>query len=207
MCDFHSCVVYTDGRLFHIASNSHSGAVAASSRAENTIAVSGRFVECEWDGSGEYPGADKITRSKEINEKQRKTIDAHYGALSKLIADPKSHAERMLFDGGIFSSDDYADIRWRVLIHPDCPKRAANKLAVTSLYANHETIKSLHPKVKEIVGGFRVAAGFSITAPVLAQSGYVVLYQGATFTAPVLAQSGYVGLYQGATFTAPLLKR
>jgi predicted small integral membrane protein len=47
--------------------------------------------------------------------------------------------------------------------------------------------------------------GATLTAPVLAQTGYVILYQGATLTAPVLAQTGDVRLYQGATLTAPVL--
>ena len=185
MCDFHSIVVYQDGAAFHVASNSHSEAVAVAKRAENTPITPDRFVECEWNGDGGFPGVDEVTRGT-ANEKQRKTIERIYGALAELLSDPEQHAERMLFGSGIFSGDQYADVRWRVLIHKKCPKRLADKLATVSLHASSQTIKSLHPAITKIDGGFRVAEGYNITAPVLAQCGGVCLQQGATFTAPLL---------------------
>src|SRR5688572_29293411 len=124
MCDFHSCCVRRDGALAHIPGNSHSGAVAAAGWRENDQMADFRgafFVEAEWNGEGIFPGVDKIVRGP-VNEKQRKVIEAHYTALANLLADPAANADRMLFDGGIFSNDQFADIRWRVLIHPECPK-------------------------------------------------------------------------------------
>ena len=47
-----------------------------------------RFVECEWNGQGKYPGADKISRSKEedgLTKKQVNIIDKHYSYLEKAI--------------------------------------------------------------------------------------------------------------------------
>lgn len=138
MCDFHSIIVRRDGAKAHVMTNSHSGAVEAAKWRENDQMADMRgpfFVECEWGGNGEYPGADKITRSCDFNEKQRKTIDAHYQSLSKLLADPKANAEAMLFDGGVFAGDEYGDIRWKVLVHDDCPK------ALSSVSQNRHCIR------------------------------------------------------------------
>jgi hypothetical protein len=228
MCDFHSIVCRHDGAIGHIAANSHSGAVAALKWLENdqVSALRGvpRFLECEWSGEGEYPGADYVTRGVP-NEKQAKAIDGHYQALAKLLSDPASHAERMLFEGGIFAGDEYADVRWKVLNLPECPRRVADKLVTLALHAQGEKVRSIDPRIAVITGNLAIAKGctvearnlskvtgdvwlyqgVSFTAPVLAQTGYVRLDQGASFTAPVLAQTGYVRLDQGASFTAPVL--
>lgn len=132
MCDFHSIVVRKDGTKAHIAKNSHSGAVATAKWRENQPNRDEFFVEAEWSGEGTYPGADSISRNA-LNEKQRKVIDAHYGALAKLLDDPAEHAERVLFGRGIFAGEEYADVRFQVLMHSKCPKRIARRLCKTSL--------------------------------------------------------------------------
>src|ERR1700738_2828117 len=189
MCDFHSIVVRLDGAKAHVPSNSHSEAIAAAKWLENDTMADmrgPRFVECEWTGEGAFPGVDKIVKSGTINEKQRKVIEGHYTALATLLADPEANAGRMCFDGGIFSGKEYADIRWRVIILEKCPQEIASRLAETSLHANGESIKSLHPKIKSIAGSFYVDSGYKITAPVLAKCGYVNVT--GTFIAPVLAK-------------------
>lgn len=60
MCDFHSIIVRVDGAIGHIASNSHSEAAEALGWKENEDFKPTRFVEVEWDGMGDYPGAEKI---------------------------------------------------------------------------------------------------------------------------------------------------
>ena len=212
MCDFHSIIVRRDGAKAHVMTNSHSQAVEHANWRENDRMADMRgpfFVECEWGGIGEYPGADKITRSCSFNEKQRKTIDSHYGSLAKLLANVKDNSETMLGNGGVFEGNEYGDIRWKVLISDDCPKSIAQRLAESALHADGSTIKSLHPAIKTLRGGFTVKAGHHIDAPLLTEvSGYVIVAQGATFTAPLLTEvSGYVIVEQGATFTAPKLKR
>ena len=227
MCDFHSICVRVDGAKTHLRTNSHSGSVDAAKWRENQPNRDPFFVEAEWNGLGQYPGADKICRSTP-NEAQRKTVDAHYQALAAVMADPIK-AATLCFDGGIFSGAEYADVRWNILIHPNCPHRLADRLAVTLLQANGETIKSWHPAICDFDGSFKIAAGYKLTAPALKTvSGYVIVEQGATCTAPALKTvsgdviveqgatctapalktvSGYVRVEQGATFTAPALKK
>lgn len=209
MCDFHSIVVRIDGAKAHVPKNSHSDAVQAAKWTENDRMADmrgARFVECEWNGEGAFPGVDKITRGQ-VNEKQRKVIEGHYTALALLLVYPSAHAERMCFDGGIFSGDEYADVRWKVILHENCPQKIADRLAETSLHTSGETIKSFHSKIKAIGGGFSIKAGCKITAPVLAEvGGSVYVRENATFTAPVLAEvGGYVDVGENATFTAPKL--
>ena len=174
MCDFISICTRVDGKIAHIPSNSHSGAVKEFGWTENNQTAymldKMRFVESEWNGIGDYPGAEKITRG-EINEKQRKAIDLFYSNAAKLFSDPKKHAKRMLTGNGYFASDIYADIRFNVIIHDECPKLVANELAKLPLYASGQKVKSLHPKIAKIEGGFKIAAGYKITAPALAEVG------------------------------------
>ncbi len=190
MCDFHSIVVRKDGAKAHVAANSHSGAVEAAKWRENQPNRDPFFNECEWDGIGKFPGVDKITRGEPVNERQAKVIEGHYACLSQLLADPEKHAATMCLDGGIFSADEYADVRWKVLVQPKCPKRIADKIAVTRLHADGKNIKSFHPAIKSISGYVSLESGATLDAPVLAEvKGYVSLDSGATLNAPVLAKS------------------
>ncbi len=207
MCDFHSIIVRRDGAIGHVAKNSHSGAVEAAGWRENDQMADLRepfFVEAEWNCEGPFPGASKITRGTP-NAKQLQVVKDHYTALVELLEDPAKHGEKYCTGSGRFASDEWADVRWKVLSHPKCPKRLANKLAVTQLFADGNPVKSLHPLIKAIEGQLAIEEKCEITAPVLAQSGDIVLYAGATLTAPVLAQSGDIVLRDCATLTAPVL--
>ena len=210
MCDFLSIIVRHGGKIGHIPSNSHSATVRALGWRENDDAHRDekRFVEVEWNCEGQFPGADKISRG-EINEKQRKAIECFYGNAAKLLVEPEKHAERMLFGRGYFSDDRFADIRWRVLIHPKCPQRVADKLAVIALHANGERVKSLHPKITKLDGNLVVEDGCEVNAPLLAEiGGNLDLYGSAKFNAPLLAEIGGSLYVSGsAKFDAPLLKR
>ena len=174
MCDFHSIVVRKDGAKAHVAANSHSEAVAAANWRENQPNRDPFFNEVEWDGAGKFPGVDKITRGEAVNERQAKVIERHYTCLAQLLADPKAHAATMCLDGGIFAADEYADIRWKVLIHPKCPKRVADKIALTPLHADGSRIKSFHPAIKSLSGDVSLDSGATLNAPVLAKSTVII---------------------------------
>jgi hypothetical protein len=201
-------VVRVDGAIAHVPENSHSAAAEAAGWTENDQMASMRglrFVEAEWNGQGKYPGAEKTVRGT-MNEKQRKAVDAVFQSLEQVLNEPAKHGEAACCGTGIFAKDEWADVRWNVLIHPDCPHRLAAQLAITKLHAMGETIKSWHPDIRQLSGSFVVAAKHNITAPALTEvSGYVDVQQGATFTAPALAKSGSVDVQKGATFTAPAL--
>jgi hypothetical protein len=172
MCDFHSIIVRRDGAKAHVMTNSHSGAVKAAGWRENDQMTdfSERgpfFTECEWSGVGEYPGAESVSKSS-INEKQRKAIDLHYQALAKFVSNPGKNAA-MLFDAGYFFGDEYGDLRWKALVHPECPKQFLLKLAQSPLHSDGYPIKSLHPAVKEVSGDVIVEQGATLTAPELAE--------------------------------------
>ena len=100
MCDFHSIICYVDGAIFHAPENSHTDAVKLSGRPENDGPR--RFVEAEWDGRGEYPGAEKITRGV-ANEKQIRAIDAHFRGLVEVLQTGN-------FEGK-WSEPEYVDVR------------------------------------------------------------------------------------------------
>ena len=210
MCDFFSCCIRVDGAVVHLADNSHAEAVAAAGWKENDQLADlhgPRFVEAEWNGSG-YPGAVKICRGPvRPNDKQVETCDRIYGALARLLSDPEANAEAMLFGQGIFAGDEYADVRWRVLISEKCPKRVADKLVALPLYANAEPIKSLDPRITELAGNLVIAEGGRVSAKSLRTiSGYVYISAGAKADFPVLAKVGRnVYVSGGATVDFPAL--
>ena len=43
------------------------------------------------------------------------------------MADPEEHGERMLFGSGIFAGEEYADVRWMVLLNDKCPAELSKK--------------------------------------------------------------------------------
>lgn len=127
MCDFHSICVRRDGAKCHIPANSHSGAIEHHKWRENDQMSEFRgpyFVEVEWDGDGDFPGVDRITRSAgTLNEKQRAVIADHYQALASLLQDPAQYGESMCLGSGIFAGEDYGDVRWKILRHPEWSQR------------------------------------------------------------------------------------
>jgi hypothetical protein len=204
MCDFHSCCIRVDGAVAHLANNSHSSAVAAAGWKENDQFADlhgPRFVEAEWDGNGKYLGAAEVCRGPTPpNAKQAEAIDRIYGSLSRLLADPEVNADVMLFDGGIFAGDEYADIRWRVLISDKCPKRVADKLVYLALYANGEQIKSLDPRITTLAGNLAIKEGYTVCGKNLTSiGGNLDVYGSATF--PVLTSiGGNLAVSGSATF-------
>ena len=110
MCDFHSCVIRADGALAHVAGNSHSSAVAKAGWAENRAHARPCFVEAEWDGIGEYPGAEKICRIPEgekLTAKQRETVDRHYKALADVMNSPQPSARSL----ARFAAPEFSDVQ------------------------------------------------------------------------------------------------
>ena len=182
MCDFHSICVRADGAVAHVPSNSHSEAVRHAKWRENEPNREPFFVEAE--GTTSAPAI----RGK-ANEKQQKVIATHYENLGKLLSDPATHAERMLFGRGFFAAPRYADIRWRVLIDARCPTKVADKLVTTALHSNGKTIKSFDPRIEFLDGVLKIADGCEIVAHSLKKvGGDVAVYGSASF--PVLAEVG-----------------
>ena len=110
MCDFHSSLISVLGDVYHLPSNSHSEIAAHFKLRENEPHKRPSFVEAEWDGSGEYPGADKICRvqnGEELSAKQRAACDSHYKALATYLSGPSPSAAL----ASKFSSPDYSDVR------------------------------------------------------------------------------------------------
>ena len=206
MCDFLSIIVRHDGKIGHTPSNSHSETVKALGWRENDDLHRDekRFVEVEWNCEGEFPGADKISRG-EINEKQRKAIECFYGNAAKLLAEPEKHAERMLFGRGYFLDDSFADIRWRVLIHPKCPHHVADKLAVLALHANGERVKSLHPKITKLDGNLAIEDGYEVGAPALTEVGGYLAVSGSAKLDALVKVGGYLAVSSSAKLDAPAL--
>ena len=109
MCDFFSAIFRVDGAWCHLANNTHSAEVEASGWKENDQFADlhgPRFLEGEWNGNGEYPGAYKVCRGGTPNAKQVEAIDRVYGSLDHLLANPEANAEAMLFGNGIFAGDE-----------------------------------------------------------------------------------------------------
>jgi hypothetical protein len=166
------------------------------------------FVEAEWNGEGSLPDVQLISRGAPLNEKQRKALETHYGALAKLLANPADHAERMLLDGGIFAADEYADIRWRVLNLENLPAAIASRIVKEStIYAdNQKAVKSFNPSIVKLEGNLAIADGYKVAAKKLESvCGYVYVRENATFSATNLNKCGYVDVREKATFTAPAL--
>ena len=110
MCDFHSVVVSREGEIAHVASNSHSEAVAAAGWAENTVTSDlhskNRFIECEWDGFGNIPSFEKIAKNltDDYTESQKIQTINHYTKLSEFLNGDIKHLD-------YFSGNNYVDVR------------------------------------------------------------------------------------------------
>jgi hypothetical protein len=108
MCDFHSIAIRADGAIAHIPENSHSGAVKAAGWAENSPHKRPVFIEAEWNGRGEYPGADKICRvpdGEKLTAKQREVCDRHYKHLAAIMCGKPTKAAVVYFD-----RPEYSDV-------------------------------------------------------------------------------------------------
>ena len=115
MCDFHSIIVRTDGKTAHTTANSHSGAAADAGWRENTDQRT-YFVECEWDGIGEY-SLDRVVclrnglKLEDLTNKQVKAINRHYKALFNVMAgDIKA-----IQPGGLLHGLEYWDVYLKAL--------------------------------------------------------------------------------------------
>jgi len=210
MCDFFSAVITANGQVFHLPSNSHSGIVAHYKLTENDtrseMRDKARFFEYEWDGEGKVP--ENIKAILRGRDHPQVVLDAAK-VLAKNLKRALDEPGWGLTGDGAFAGEEYADLRWKALIHEKCPHEVAKEIAVRSLHSHGETIKSLHPLVSNIDGekGFVVMEGYSIAAPALTKSGSVDVSANATFTAPALTKSGYVYVSANATFTAPALTK
>ena len=168
MCDFFSSICRIDGTIFHAPHNSHSRMVEEAGWKENDQMADlrePRFVEVEWNGRGEYPGAESVARGT-INEKQRKAIDLLYGNLEKLVSNPNEHAVRMFTGKGYFSGANFADVWWFILARFDLSEEVKSKIASLEFYALG-SIPPLHPLPAGLtsVGGNLDVEGYSHPLP------------------------------------------
>jgi hypothetical protein len=219
MCDFHSICVRTDGAIAHVAQNSHSTAADAAGWRNNEDHRRPVFVEVEWDGEGEYPGADKIARvpaGEKLTVNQRRKIDFHYQALAAILKNPKPTFEQL----SKWLDPKWADVlgRLRITEMPEGVKEWPGELVIpkgATLTANALT-KVGYVDVEqgatltanaltEVSGSVYVKQGATLTANALTKVGSVYVEQGATLTANALTKVGYVDVKQGATLTANAL--
>ncbi len=137
MCDYHSIVVFRDGQIAHVPSNSHSQAVAASGRAENTHANPERFAEFEWDGRGDLPSIAGLLadgrKDVTLTQAQERAALRHYGKLAEVHADPAK-----AFDPeGYFAADCYFDVRYAAAGNPSTPADVLSR----ALENEHEDVR------------------------------------------------------------------
>lgn len=122
MCDFHSVCINREGRIAHVASNSHSEAVREFRWPENTASRT-HFWECEWDGIGMMP--EKLVQHRHGMEAPPECVlDAarlHYEKLAEALATGQFVPP---FDG-----QNYADVRSRVGSNASTPAETLAKLA------------------------------------------------------------------------------
>jgi len=188
MCDFFSAVIRRDGAIAHVHKNSHSGAVKAAGWVENDqmadMRGQPRFYEFEWSSEGNVPkNIASILRGANPPEKVIEAATVLAKNLKRCLEEPGWG----LLDDGPFAGEEYADLRFRALANGIGDTRIQARLAVMTLHAQGEVIKSLHPLVAIIAGNFSVAEGYQITAPALTEvTGSVYVQANATFTAPAL---------------------
>jgi hypothetical protein len=153
MSNFHSIVVRVDGAIAHIPGNSHSGAVEKAGWAENDSTFKKqRFVEVEWNGEGEYPGAEKIARFDKENgltQKQVEAIDRHYGFLNRALKGDSDAVEYFL--GPDYS--DVLDVIWS--------KNEATPELISKLFCNTDRIKKKVVRIQEVAPKENSASGNS----------------------------------------------
>jgi len=154
MCDFHSIAVRADGAIAHVNSNSHSEAVSKAGWMENEPHKRKRFVECEWDGKGAYPGAEKITRFDKddgLTVKQKSVIDRHYSNLAKALAGDIKALE-------YFEALDHRDVLDRFFA-----KNSDKPDLITGFLCDKDKISALVVRLEK-EGGGNSASGNSSTA-------------------------------------------
>lgn len=107
MCDFHSIIVSTDGRVYHLPENSHSG-IAAHYGLENTP-ENRQFYEVEWSGRGDMP--DDLVRDRSYGVERdipalvHRTAERHYTKLAAIL-----RGELLAADTAPFDQPEYSDV-------------------------------------------------------------------------------------------------
>jgi hypothetical protein len=179
--------------------------VEESGRRENQSNREPFFVEAEWDGETAFD-ITKLIRG-DANEKQRITVEKHYSALRDLLADPDANQGK-LWDGGMFASDDFADIRWRVINLPNLDFRIADRLAAMPLYADAKTqVTSLHPKITYLGGNLTVYGTGKLDAPALTKVGGDLHVSGTDKLDALTTVGGYLTVSGTGKLDAPALTK
>jgi hypothetical protein len=207
MCDFHSIAVRRDGAIAHVHGNSHSGAVHHAGWRENQPNREPFFVEAEWNGNGEYPGAEKITRnhSKEfpLTVAQTKAIDRHYQALASVLIATHPTAEEI----AKWNKPEFADVMERICAKIEKLPEIEGAKWHGNLYVRQGGTLTA-PALTEITGYLYVRQGGTLTAPALTEiTDNLDVQQGGTLTAPALTKTGNLDVQQGGTLTAPALTK
>jgi hypothetical protein len=114
VCHFHSIIVSTDGRVFHLTENSHSGI------AEHYGLHNGpdkrEFYECEWDCRGSMP-LDVVRdrpygHGDDVPSLVQRTAMRHYEKLAAILRGELNAAETSPFD-----QPEYSDVAKEIESH------------------------------------------------------------------------------------------
>jgi hypothetical protein len=195
MCDFHSCVIFRDGKLFHIPENSHSGAVAKYGRVENTDLDRRRFWEWEWSGEGNFDLASNL-RGYESAPNRVTEIALHHAKILKEALSEGKH-----FDGYFADSVVWGDVWIEAMNrgHALAPIKLGGNLIIG------ENFKGDLSKLQSVGGDLNINANAKLDA---LQSVGGDLYINANAKLDALQSvGGYLNIYANAKLDAPELKK
>jgi hypothetical protein len=200
MCDFHSCVIFRDGQLSHLPTNSHSGIVEASGRRENQPNRDRFFWEWEWDGIGAVPSIQKLLSDSESAPQNviRKALD-HAKYLSEALTEGKHFQP-----GGYFSDTKiWCDV-WNQAM------RDGQVLTLPSVFHGYLDVsgeaKLDAPALTE-VGGYLAVSGEAKLDALTKVGGNLAVSGEAKLDAPALTEvGGYLDVSGEAKLDAPALK-
>jgi hypothetical protein len=106
VCDFHSVIVTGNGRILHLASNSHSD-IARHNGLESGIDA--KWWECEWNGRGSMPlnlVQNRRDGQAEPTKVAERAAESHYKKLALIVAGDLDPATTFPFD-----QPEYSDVR------------------------------------------------------------------------------------------------
>ena len=202
MCDFLSCVIRRDGKIFHLPTNSHSGIAEHYGLTENdTMAdmrCKPRFYEFEWDGGwSEYD-----LRGEAPPKAVRKSAAMLRENLRRALSEPGWGC----LDGGFFSAPEWADVRWVAICNPKCPSHLASRIAKTPLHANaRHRLLNIHPEVEAVSGFLWFVGSAAITAPNLRSAETITVEAGVHFSADKLEKAKTIKTRYESKIVAPSL--
>lgn len=214
MNPFHLVCVRTDGSLAHNLTNDVHQAISGSGWTSDEPEIPLSYVTARWNGRGKFPGVDAITTGTP-NQKQRAAILRHFLALAELLQHPARFADRYLFNGGLFSAQEYADVRFAVLTQAPCPVFYQERLLRTYLCATPQTCdngslrETLVENMTAIHAGLLVTDGTVLALPNVTRiTGRLAIQGSGQFSARKLQLlDGSMDISERGTLVAPSLIR